>query len=49
MSSPSHIELILCEKDRAVEKAEEADKKPQKLSAKRLAQQRSLAIVKDAN
>jgi len=46
MSSPSHIELILCEKDRAIEKAEE-EKKPQKLSKKRLAQRRSVA--KDAN
>lgn len=52
MSSPSHIELILCEKDRAVGKAEEDDesKKPQKLSKKRLAQKRSQALaVTDAN
>ena len=48
MSSPSHIELILCEKDRAIEKAED-EKKPQKLTKKRLAQKRSLALVKDAN
>ncbi|KAL3933917.1 MAG: hypothetical protein SGPRY_000069 [Prymnesium sp.] len=46
MSSPSHIELILCEKDRAIEKAED-EKKPQKLTKKRLAQRRSQA--KDAN
>ena len=48
MSSPSHIELILTEKDRAIEKAEE-EKKPQKLTAKRLAQKRSLALAKEAN
>lgn len=46
MSSPSHIELVLCEKDRAIEKAED-EKKPQKLTKKRLAQRRSQA--KDAN
>jgi len=52
MSSPSHIELILCEKDRAVTKADEDEetKKPQKLSKKRLAQRRSQALTaSDAN
>jgi len=52
MSSPSHIELILCEKDRAVSKAEEDEetKKAPKLSKKRLAQKRSQALaVTDAN
>merc|ERR1712182_54657 len=41
MASPSHIELVLSEKDRAIEKAEE-EKKPPKLTKKRLAQQRSI-------
>merc|ERR1712127_739346 len=46
MSSPSHIELILCEKDRAVTKADEdEDSKPKKLTKKRLAQTRSLAVA----
>jgi large subunit ribosomal protein L17e len=44
MSSPSHIELILSEKERAISKGEEEEAtKPKKLSKKRLAQQRSLA------
>jgi len=48
MSSPSHIELILSEKVTPVAKGEEeeGEKKPKKLSAKRLAQQRSQAVVK---
>lgn len=47
MSSPSHIELILSEKVAPVAKGEEeeGDKKPKKLSTKRLAQQRSQAVV----
>jgi len=46
MSSPSHIEIVLCEKERAVTKGEEeGDAKPKKLSKKRLAQQRSQAVV----
>ena len=45
MSSPSHIELILSEKAAAVAKGEEDEKKPKKLSKKRLAQQRSLAVA----
>merc|ERR1712178_123468 len=42
MSSPCHIELILCEKQEPVAKGEEDDetKKPKRLSKKRLAQQR---------
>jgi len=47
MSSPCHIELVLCEKDRAVTKGEEDDetKRPKKLSKRRLAQKRSNAIT----
>jgi large subunit ribosomal protein L17e len=46
MSSPSHIELILSEKERAVSKADEEEtSKPKKLSKKRLAQQRSQALA----
>ena len=47
MSSPSHIELILSEKSAPVGKGddEEEGKKPKKLSKKRLAQQRSLAVA----
>ena len=47
MSSPSHIELILSEKVAPVAKGEEeeGEKKPKKLSLKRLAQQRSKAIA----
>merc|ERR1719473_1173358 len=47
MSSPCHIELILSEKSAPIAKGEEDDetKKPKKLSAKRLAQQRSQAVV----
>ena len=50
MSSPSHIQLVLQEKERDVRKGEEDDdsKRPKKLTKKRLAQQRSLAVV-DAN
>ena len=50
MSSPCHIELVLCEKERAVSKAAEDDetKRPKKLSSKRLAQQRSLAVAERA-
>ena len=46
MSSPCHIELVLHEKDRAVRKGEEDEdaKRPKKLTKKRLAQQRSLAL-----
>ena len=46
MSSPCHIELVLHEKDRAVHKGEEDEdaKRPKKLTKKRLAQQRSLAL-----
>lgn len=49
MSSPSHIELILSEKAAPVPKGEEDDdtKKPKRLSKKRLAQQRSLAVKAD--
>lgn len=45
ISSPSHIEMTLCEKERAVDKAAEDDssKRPKKLTKKRLAQQRALA------
>ena len=48
MSSPCHIELILSEKTAAVAKGEEDEesKKPKKLSKKRLAQQRSVALAK---
>ena len=46
MSSPSHIEMILSEKVAPVPKGEvEGEKKSKKLSAKRLAQQRSTAIA----
>mmetsp|Transcript_25354 Transcript_25354/g.75506 ORF Transcript_25354/g.75506 Transcript_25354/m.75506 type:complete len:148 (-) Transcript_25354:107-550(-) len=46
MSSPCHIELILHEKERAVTKGEaDADAKPKKLTKKRLAQTRSLAVA----
>ena len=46
MSCPSHIELILTEKERAVPKGEEEDgKKKSKLSKKRLAQKRDSALV----
>jgi len=47
MASPSHIELVLSEKDTKVKKAdeEEESKRPKKLSAKRLAQKRSNAVV----
>ena len=46
MSSPCHIELILCEKDRAIGKGEEDEesKRPKKIFKKRLAQQRSQEI-----
>merc|ERR1712159_939615 len=46
MSSPCHIEMVLSEKDRAVHKGEEDEdaKRPKKLSRKRLAQKRSLAL-----
>merc|ERR1719164_447264 len=47
MSSPSHIELILSEKVAPVAKGEDEEgKKPAKLSKKRLAQQRSIAVAK---
>ena len=47
MASPSHIELVLSEKDQKVSKAEEDDesKRPKKLSRKRLAQKRSNALA----
>merc|ERR1719272_1289122 len=47
MSSPCHIELVLSEKDQAVRKGEEEDgeKRPKKLTKKRLAQQRSGALT----
>jgi len=47
MSSPCHIELILCEKDRAIGKGEEDEesKRPKKIFKKRLAQQRSQALM----
>ena len=47
MSSPCHIEMILSEKASAVAKGEEeeGDKKPKKLSKRRLAQQRSKDLV----
>ena len=46
MSSPSHIEMILSEKVAPVPKGEvEGEKKSKKLSAKRLAQQRSTAVA----
>jgi len=47
MSSPSHIELILTEKDQAVAKADEDEdtKKRSKLTKKRLAQRRSQALA----
>merc|ERR1712176_1294074 len=46
MSSPCHIELILCEKDRAIGKAEEDEesKRPKKVFKKRLARQRSQVL-----
>jgi len=49
MSSPSHIELILSEKTAPVPKGEvdEETKRPKRLSKKRLAQQRSLAVKAD--
>ena len=50
MSSPCHVELILSEKTAAVAKGEEeeGEKKPKKLSKKRLAQKRSMDLVKAA-
>ena len=47
MSSPSHIELVLSEKDQKVKKADddEESKRPKKLSRKRLAQKRSNALT----
>merc|ERR1719502_1229153 len=47
MSCPSHIELVLTEKERTIAKGEEEDetKKPKKLSRKRLAQKRSNALT----
>ena len=47
LSSPCHIELVLCERERVVGKAaeDEETKRPKKLSKKRLAQQRSLAVA----
>ena len=47
MSSPCHIELVLSEKDQKVRKSEEDDenKRPKKLTRKRLAQKRSNALV----
>merc|ERR1719198_2056547 len=47
MASPSHIELVLSEKDTKVKKAdeEEESKRPKKLSRKRLAQKRSNALT----
>merc|ERR1712232_515141 len=42
MSSPCHIELVLCEKERAVTKEEDEETKKSK---KRLAQQRSQALA----
>jgi len=47
MSSPCHVEMILTEKERGVAKGEEDEdtKKVKKLSKKRLAQQRSSAVV----
>merc|ERR1712182_47839 len=46
MSSPCHIELVLSEKDRVVRKGEEDEesKRPKKLTKKRLAQKRALAL-----
>ena len=51
MSSPSHIELILTEKDQAVAKADEDEdtKKRSKLTKKRLAQRRSQALAVKAD
>merc|ERR1719247_686401 len=43
MSNPSHIELILSEKDSSVQKGEEEDDKPQKLSRKAQARRRITA------
>ena len=46
MSSPCHIELVLSEKDQKVRKEEDDEnKRPKKLSRKRLAQKRSNAIT----
>jgi large subunit ribosomal protein L17e len=45
MSSPCHIEIVVCEKDRAVSKEEDETKRPKKLTKKRLAQIRSTAIA----
>lgn len=47
MASPSHIELVLTEKDSKVKKSEEEEetKRPKKLSRKRLAQKRSNALT----
>merc|ERR1711990_930510 len=47
MSSPCHIELVLSEKDQKVSKSEEDEenKRPKKLSRKRLAQKRSNALL----
>ena len=47
MSSPCHIELVLSEKDQKVRKSDEDDenKRPKKLTRKRLAQKRSNALV----
>ena len=47
MSSPSHIELVLSETDRAVAKGEEDDETAQKpkKTLKQLAKQRSLALA----
>merc|ERR1712196_17585 len=46
MSSPCHLELVLSEKDRVVRKGEEDEesKRPKKLTKKRLAQKRALAL-----
>ena len=46
MSSPCHIELVLSEKDQKVRKEDDDEnKRPKKLSRKRLAQKRSNAIT----
>ena len=47
MSSPCHIEMVLSEKDQKVRKSDEDDenKRPKKLSRKRLAQKRSNALT----
>merc|ERR1711988_240547 len=46
MSSPCHIELILSEKSSTIAKGEEdEEKKPKKLTKKRLAQTRAIAVA----